>query len=163
MIDIVSAIQKKDKLYFDDELWYLCRISFDWNICPLSDWCLYVSVNTVIAGSDYDNSLLELLEQMEVNCKTGTLEQPSTSLESIYEHVLSRKCPWRYRLIHGSHCVRPQRVSTLRQRQNGRHFTDDIFKCIFLNENLWILITISLKCFPRCPINNNPALFLIMA
>ena len=24
---------------------------------------------------------------------------------------------------------------TLRPRQNGRHFPDDIFKCIFLNEN----------------------------
>ena len=25
---------------------------------------------------------------------------------------------------------------TLRPRQNGRHFTDDIFKRIFLNENI---------------------------
>ena len=33
---------------------------------------------------------------------------------------------------------------TLRPRQYGRHFPDDIFKCIFLNENVWILITISL-------------------
>ena len=24
---------------------------------------------------------------------------------------------------------------TLRPRQNGRHFPDDIFQCIFLNEN----------------------------
>ena len=29
-------------------------------------------------------------------------------------------------------------VNTLRPRQNGRHFADDIFKCIFLNENVWI-------------------------
>ena len=27
-------------------------------------------------------------------------------------------------------------VNTLRPRQNGRHFPDDIFKCIFLNENV---------------------------
>ena len=27
-------------------------------------------------------------------------------------------------------------VSTLRPRQNGRHFADDIFKCIFMNENV---------------------------
>ena len=26
-------------------------------------------------------------------------------------------------------------LNTLRPRQNGRHFADDIFKCIFLNEN----------------------------
>ena len=29
-------------------------------------------------------------------------------------------------------------VNTLRPRQHCRHFTDDIFKCIFLNEILWI-------------------------
>ena len=29
-------------------------------------------------------------------------------------------------------------VKTLRLRQNGRHFPDDIYKCIFLNENIWI-------------------------
>ena len=29
-------------------------------------------------------------------------------------------------------------VITLRPRQNGRHFPDDIFKYIFLNENVWI-------------------------
>ena len=27
--------------------------------------------------------------------------------------------------------------------KNGRHFPDDIFKCIFLNENIWVSITIS--------------------
>ena len=29
--------------------------------------------------------------------------------------------------------------NTLRPRQNGCHFPDNIFKCIFLNENVWIL------------------------
>ena len=33
-----------------------------------------------------------------------------------------------------------------------------IFKCIFLNENVWILIEISLKFVPKGPINNIPAL-----
>ena len=27
-------------------------------------------------------------------------------------------------------------INTLRPRQDGRHFPDDIFKCIFLNENV---------------------------
>ena len=27
-------------------------------------------------------------------------------------------------------------LNTLRPRQNGRHFPDDIFKCIFLNQNV---------------------------
>ena len=54
-------------------------------------------------------------------------------------------------------------VNTLRPRQNGRHFTDGIFKCIFLNENAWILIKISMKFVPKGPINNIPALVKIMA
>ena len=51
----------------------------------------------------------------------------------------------------------------LRPRQNGRHFSDDIFKCIFLNENIWIMINISLKFVPKGQINNIPALVQIMA
>ena len=42
--------------------------------------------------------------------------------------------------------------------QNARHFPDDIFKRIFLNENGWILIEISLKIVPTGPIDNKPAL-----
>ena len=30
-------------------------------------------------------------------------------------------------------------INTLRPRQNGRHFADDIFNCIHLNENVWML------------------------
>ena len=53
--------------------------------------------------------------------------------------------------------------NTLRPRQNGRHFPDDIFKCIFLNENVWISINISLKFVPRGPINDIPTLVQVMA
>ena len=38
--------------------------------------------------------------------------------------------------------------NSLRPRQNGRHFAEDIFKCIFLNENILIPIKISLKFVP---------------
>ena len=54
-------------------------------------------------------------------------------------------------------------INTLRPRQNGRNFTDDIFKCIFLNENAWISLKISLKFVPKVRINNIPALVHIMA
>ena len=47
-------------------------------------------------------------------------------------------------------------LSILRPRQNDRHFADDIFKCIFLNENVWILIKSSLKFVPKGPINDIP-------
>ena len=54
-------------------------------------------------------------------------------------------------------------VNTLRPRQNGRRFPDDIFRCIFLNENVWISLHISLKYVPKLRINNIPALVRIMA
>ena len=56
-----------------------------------------------------------------------------------------------------------QAFNTLRPRQNGHHFADNIFKWIFLNENVWIPIKISLKLVPQGPINNIPALVEIMA
>ena len=40
---------------------------------------------------------------------------------------------------------------------------DNIFKWIFLNENGRILIQISLKFFPKSPIDNKPALVQVMA
>ena len=49
-------------------------------------------------------------------------------------------------------------LNTLRPGQNGRHL-----KCIFLNENIWIPIKISLKFVPKGSINNIPALVQIMA
>ena len=48
-------------------------------------------------------------------------------------------------------------LNTLRPRQNGRHFADDIFKSIFLNQNVWIPIKISPKFVPNGLINNIPA------
>ena len=53
--------------------------------------------------------------------------------------------------------------NTLRPRQYGRHFADDVLNCIFLNENVWIPIENSLMFVPKGSINNNPALFQIMA
>ena len=53
--------------------------------------------------------------------------------------------------------------NTLRPRQNGNHFPTDIFKCIFLNENMWIVIEILLKFVPTGLINNIPVVVQIMA
>ena len=54
-------------------------------------------------------------------------------------------------------------INTLRPRQNGCHLPEDILKHIFLNENIWISLKVSLKFVPKVPINNIPALVLIMA
>ena len=45
----------------------------------------------------------------------------------------------------------------------GAVLADNIFKCIFLNENDRIVIQISLKFVPRSPINNKSALVQVMA
>ena len=54
-------------------------------------------------------------------------------------------------------------LNTLRPKQNGRHFINDIFNSFFFNENAWIPNNISLKFVPKGPINNNPALVQLMA
>ena len=40
-------------------------------------------------------------------------------------------------------------INSLRPRRNRCHFADDIFKCIFLNENEWISLRFSLKFVNR--------------
>ena len=42
--------------------------------------------------------------------------------------------------------------------QNDQHFADDVFKRIFLNENVRNLMKISMKFVPEGQINNNTAL-----
>ena len=53
-------------------------------------------------------------------------------------------------------------LNTLRPRQDGRLFPDDIFKSIFFKENVQIVVKISLTCIPKAPNNNIPALVQIM-
>ena len=54
-------------------------------------------------------------------------------------------------------------LNSLRPRQMAAILADDIFKWIFLNENVIISIEISLKSVSKGPINNIPALVQIMA
>ena len=53
--------------------------------------------------------------------------------------------------------------NALRPRQDGRHSTEDDFKRVFLKENVWISIDISMTFIPKGPIDNIPALVQIMA
>ena len=79
----------------------------------------------------------------------GTGKQGPFSIYDIaskWNHMLS--CQLRYDIIKGSSPP----------GQYVRHFADDIFKCIFINEKSCILIWISLKFFPKCPIDNKSSL-----
>ena len=53
-------------------------------------------------------------------------------------------------------------LNTLRPRQDGSPFANNIFTCIFFNENCCILNKFSLKYVRKGPIDNNPALVQIM-
>ena len=83
-----------------------------------------------------------------------------------YPYPISEvECQWRIevsKIMVWLNHTRGSSINTLRPRQDGRHFPDDIFKSIFLNKNVLISIKISLKFVPRCPINNIPALVQIM-
>ena len=54
-------------------------------------------------------------------------------------------------------------VNTKRSRQNGRRFPEDIFECIFMNENVRISIKSSLNSVPYGLIKYTLALIQIMA
>ena len=100
---------------------------------------------------------------MLIYYQSGPQEQTSVKFKSKNKHFLSRK--------HFENAIckmldilyKPQYVNSLRPRQDGRHFPDDIFIWIFLNENVWISIEISLKFVSKGSIKNIPAWVQIMA
>ena len=55
----------------------------------------------------------------------------------------------------------PESFNSSPPGQNGRHFADDIFICIFLNEHFSIFI--SMRFVPKVLINNLSALVQVMA
>ena len=54
-------------------------------------------------------------------------------------------------------------INRLRPKQNGCHFSDSIFKCIFLNKKVSVSLKISLKFVPKGSINYILALVQIIA
>ena len=70
-----------------------------------------------------------------------------------YPYNTRKQIQWQYLIT----------LDTLRPGQNCHHFPNDIFRCIFLFENVSISIKISLKFVPNGPINNILALVQIMA
>ena len=87
---------------------------------------------------------------------------PNTRVQLCGPHLITTEY-WDGILFMNRWLISKNIFNTLRPRQNGRHFPDDIFKWIFFNENVWILINISLKFVPGGPINNIPTLVQVMA
>ena len=104
---------------------------------------LYGAVMITVAVSSslsvHQSNYIDIKEMIEMEIYTRSMVSVAMRLHTRYK---------------SSFCA----VNTLRPRQIGRHFADDIFKCIFFIENVWIQIRISLKFDPKGPINNIPAL-----
>ena len=103
-----------------------------------------------------------LLEPMLV-LSSGPLCTHSYEVFSQYSNFHPRKHIRKYHVEYGSHCVRPSyindfQLNTFSLWQNCCHFTNNIFKCIFVNENVWISLKMSLKFVPKFRINSIPAL-----
>ena len=94
--------------------------------------------------------------------RPSPIHQLSFDLQIISSLVSYDLFPFEYALGSYNSPTNPF-INTLRPRQNGRLFPDDIFKSIFFNENVQILIKISLTFAPKAPINNISALVQIMA
>ena len=82
------------------------------------------------------------------NLKENTF-QSTMCLKMALQLLCARSSAGKVMTKFGSHMYLEQALNTLRPKQNGRHFTDDTFKCIFLNENKWISLELSLR-FVSC-------------
>ena len=130
-----SLISNKFSLYswYSTCIWMLHRLNTS-NICSVNKWSL-------------DPHLLPARVVEFLSNITHLNSRLMPQCHSIYKDML----------------LQLQLFNTLRPRQDGRRFPDDIFKHIFWNENVIIFIKISLKFVPNGPIDNIPALVQIMA
>ena len=83
----------------------------------------------------------------------------SIGLDSRPVNPVLVKCSW----AQPNSTYDPDKLNSSPPGQNGRHFADDIFRRVFVNEKLCTLIKISLNFVPRDPIDNNTALVQVMA
>ena len=92
---------------------------------------------------------------MDLTDAKSTLVQVMAWCHQATSHYLSQF--WSRSLLPFG-AIRPQWVNSSPPRRNGRHFADNLFRCIFMNEKFCILIKIPLKFVPKGLINNNPTL-----
>ena len=118
-------------------------------------------------GTNFCEILSEIhtfsFKKMHLNCRwrlTAILSWPQcVKLDSF--HQVSLLCyMWQIMMYEPRHRFW-QPLNTLRPRQ--KHFANDIFKCTFFNENVWISLKISQKFDPKFPVNNISSLVQIMA
>ena len=105
----------------------------------------------------YSSSVIS--KQNKIHFKIGVI-LTRISMQYICEFITRWSHPWQTQI---SMCFVGGYQRNWELIGLATHSADGIFKCIFLNENVWISIKISLNVVPRGPINNVLALVQIMA
>ena len=134
--------------------------------CVNSLWCSYTTWHHLSGSSWVEKMTNHYPNQWWLLVKWVLRNQhqwKSSKQNKINFHLT--KCIWK---LSPAKCrpvflFRPRCINSSPLGQNGRHFADDIFRCIFVNEKSCILTKISLKFVPMGPIDNNPALVQIIA
>ena len=111
-------------------------------------------------GCDISSEIAFRWTSLDLSDDKSTLVQVMARCRHATSHYLNQCWPRPSRHM-ASLCH--NELKTLKPRQNDRHYADDLFKCIFLNENIWIPIEISWQFVPLGPIDDIPALAQIMA
>ena len=96
---------------------------------------------------------------IEASCRSLTLKWlgifcPKLILNPDYVHFKSKDILWNWSRIDNEPALKTNlsrnwKINSLRLRQNGRHFTDDIFKSIFLKENVEFGLKFHWSLFPK--------------
>ena len=129
----------------------------------LQNWLILLHVATIFSTDNRSGSRLHRHILVHVSLKIVMVMVWQSILTIMGKLVQYSWCQGS--LNHGNvlRCWKGMYFNALRPRQNGRHFADDTFKYMFLNENIIISAKILLKFVPKDPINNIPALVQIMA
>ena len=120
-----------------------CTLCFQCN-----HWVKYLHLNKSVSYNDYIIPIF--------------LVWLKNQLSSLFDGKSPFRYSWTWHLEYHKEADRLH-VDSSPPGQNGCHFPEDIFKCIFMNEKFCIVIQISLKFVPKGPINNIPALVQKMA
>ena len=145
-----------------------CWNSVNWALRNKLQWKVNQNSNIFIEKNMFENAIskmLAILSRPQCVKQAANISKVTykTAFQCIFKHFYA------YVSIRAGLCndivleTRKHTINTLRLRQNGCRFPDDIFKWIFFNEIILISIKISLKFVPRGRINNIPALVQIMA
>ena len=133
----------------------------------MSTLCQHKSIVLKLIYVVYSYPIGNMFDVKECNISLSS----DCSIHSVWKYIPWNECrPYMYAgicsgSVLGIHYSLAARAAhqLISPGQNGHHFTNDIFECIFLNENIRILIQFSMKFVPKGPIDNKSASVEVLA